>query len=108
MPETARDATSGAFGGNAEWFTTDISPATPQSQNAPIFMLTFAINTLSPVEVTLDSGANFVALRDEQGNTDFQPNTTYTRPIPVRNGDLFNVRATNALTVTYARVDEWS
>ena len=108
MPETARAITTGAKAANEEWFTTDATPGTPQSINAPVFVLTFAMDTTSPVEISLDSGANFVALRDETGSPTFNANTTYSRPFPVRTGDQVNVRATNGVTLLFARLDEWS
>lgn len=110
MPETARDLATGARGAGAVWFTPAIAPASTQGRplTAPVFMLTFAIDTTSAVEISLDNGATFVALRDETGATAFTANTNYTRPILVRNIDLFNVRAVAGVTIVYARLDEWS
>lgn len=107
MPEVAKDSASGARAGNAVWFATAVSP-NPRVEYAPIFMLTFSIDTNSVVEISVDNGVSFTALRDEVGGTTFNANQLYTRPIPVRSGDLFNVRATAAVTITFARLDEFS
>ena len=110
MPEVIKDAiTNQALASNAEWFTTDITVSENVAPDyAPIFMLTFAINASSAVEITLDSGTTFVNIRDEVGNGTFDADVYYSRPVIVRPGDTFNVRATAAVTVHYARVDEWS
>ena len=107
MPETARAEASGARAANAVWFATAVQPGAPMSITAPVFVLTFAIDTASPVEISLDNGVTFVILRDETGATSFAANTNYSRTIPVRDLDQFQVRATNAVTIVYARLDEW-
>ena len=110
MPEVIKDAIANqALASNAEWFSTDVTVSENVAPDyAPIFMLTFALDTSSAVQVTVDSGTTFVNLRDEVGNGTFDADVYYSRPVIVRPGDTFNVRATAAVTVRFARLDEWS
>lgn len=109
MPEVVKAETSGVKAANEEWFlstgdvTSGVSP-----DYGPLFMLTFAMDTSSAVEISLDSGATFVAIRDEVGNATFDANTYYSRPVIVRSVDQFTVRATAGVTLHFARLDEWS
>lgn len=107
MPEVIKADTSGAKAANEEWFGTDITSGVSPDY-APIFMVTFASDTSTAVEVTLDSGTTWVAIRDEVGNATFDADVNYSRPVIVRSVDQFNVRATTGVTLRYARVDEWS
>lgn len=92
----------GVKSANQEWFTVDcIDTKIPLNLSRQI-LINFAIDTVSVVEYTLDSGANWVAFNNKQ---QLDSNTGYEFGLRIRNGDLFNIRATEALTVIFSRVD---
>ena len=86
---------------NQEWFTSDIYD-TIQPLNRRRIRIHFAVNTVSVVEYTLDSGSTWIAFNNKQS---VNSNTGYEFELCIENDDLFNIRATQALTVLMARVD---
>lgn len=92
----------GSKSANQEWFTSDVSDDLVPLNLSRQILIHLAINTASVVEYTLDSGTNWVAFNNKQ---QLDSNTGYEFSMRIRNGDLFNIRATGALTVIFARVD---
>lgn len=92
----------GSKSANQEWFTIDCSDTKVPVNLSRQILIHFAISTDSVIEYTLDSGSNWVAFNNK---SPLSNNTGYELGLRIRNGDLFNIRATEALTVIFARVD---
>ena len=93
---------------NAEWFAADLSPETLSSdQEASKFRLSVAVSSAVDVQCTLDSGTTW--LKINSGNN-LIADALYIFDIPVRFGDTFNLRTTNAsgTTIRVCRVSEVS
>jgi hypothetical protein len=86
---------------NAKWFTTNIIDTTIPSGMTRKQIIHFAINTNSVVQYTLDD-TNWVNFNN--GNA-IDSNNGFVFTYFARNGDTINIRATQALTVIFARVD---
>ncbi len=85
----------------AKWFTLDITdPFLPAGMSRKV-IIHFAINTSSRVEYTLNN-SDWVAFNN--GNP-IGPDIGFQLDFMSRTGDIINIRATNALTVIFARVD---
>jgi len=83
------------------WFTLNITdPQIPLGLTRKQF-IHFAINTTSVVQYTLD-GTNWVNFNN--GNP-IDANNGWSFEFFARNGDTVNIRATEAVTVIFARVD---
>jgi len=96
------DNFSGALGGDAEWFSSDLSPSnTTPTGLGQQWTIEFSVDTASVVEYTLDSGATWISFKDgvmhvaDAGNKE---------TVIIDGADTFNIRATAALTVNYCRV----
>ena len=96
--------TSGAKAQNAEWFSSDIT-RTGGPQFSSKYRVSLAIDAEKTVEITLNSGTNWIKLN---GGTALTANCAYIFDIPVRASDTFNVRIpdSSGATVVYCRVDE--
>ena len=91
----------GAKSANQEWFSADIYDTIPANNRRRI-RIHIAVNTVSMVEYTMDSGVSWIALNNKQP---LNSNTGYEFEMCLDGDDLFNIRATQALTVLIARVD---
>ena len=99
---------SGAKAQNAEWFSADLQEQQVSEQfGASKFRITLAVNAEKKVQVTLDSGSNWVYLNE--GNA-LVADSLYMFDVGVRDGDNFNMRTDEAsgTTVTLCRVSEVS
>jgi len=85
-----------------EWFTTDVSDALVPTGLTREQFIHFAIDTDSAVQYTLDSGANWINFNS---GAVISANDGFIFSYFVRAGDLINIRATQAVTVIFARVD---
>ena len=85
-----------------EWFAADVSQAPEASGKARQFRIYYTTAGAVAVEYTLDSGANWIAIETSAIDT-------YRAPIyiPIRDGDLFNMRHGTAATspLVVCRVD---
>lgn len=91
----------GSKSANQEWFSTDIYDTITSTTRRRI-RVHLAVNTDSVIEYTLDSGTNWVAFNNKHP---VHNNCGYEFELSLQNGDLFNIRATQALTVIIARVE---
>ena len=83
---------------NTEWFATDLAP----TLNG-IFRLEVSVSAAVVIEVTFDSGSNFIALNS---NNTIGADQLFVFDIYVRVGDTFNIRIPTAggATVDIGRV----
>lgn len=93
---------TGVKSGNEEWFTTDVDDTRVLAGLTREQFIHFAIDTDSVVQYTLDSGSNWINFNSGEI---ISANDGFIFSYFVRNGDLVNIRATQALTVIFARVD---
>jgi len=93
------DDFSGVKAQNIEWFATDI-----KINDTGKIRMNVVVNSAVDVEITKDSGGVWIDL-NSGNNLGIDDETNFS--IPVRAGDLFNVRTTNAsgTTVRYCRLD---
>ena len=99
---------SGAKAQNIEWFSSDLSPETLQSdQEASKFRVTIAISSAVDIQCTLDSGTTWLKLNS--GNN-LIADALFIFDVPTRYGDLFNMRTTDAsgTTIRICRIAEVS
>jgi len=92
---------AGAKSANAKWFTADITNAFLPVNMSRKVIFNFAIDTSSRVEYTLDN-SQWVAFNN--GNP-VGANNAFQFDFMMRKGDIVNIRATQAVTVIFARVD---
>lgn len=86
---------------NQKWFTLDITDPTIPTNMTRKQIIHFAIDTSSVVQYTLDD-TNWVNFNN--GNP-IDNNNGFVFTYFARSGDTINIRATEALTVIFARVD---
>ena len=92
---------------NQEWFATDLSPFIDAPYTS-VYIITFSLSADSEVQVSHNSGTDWTNIRTQSDSVTFVTDNLYTVPVPVRNGDDFNMRAVAAVTIDIARIDEWS
>lgn len=101
--ETVGDVT-GSKTTNEEWFTTDLqTEMTHGSHEASKFRICCAIDNGRKVQVTLDSGTYWAYLN---GGDTLVQDSIYILEVPIREGDLFNMRADGDCDVKICRVSE--
>ena len=87
---------------NEEWFATDVSQAAEAAGQERQVRIYYTTADAVDVEYTRDSGSNWITLETSTADT-------YRAPvyIPIRDGDLFNMRHSTAATDTavVCRVD---
>ena len=100
----AGSSTSGAKAQNAEWFASDISSASFQTDRASKFRITLAVSSAVVVQITLDSGTTWVSLNS---NKALVADSAYAFDMPALQADTFNMRTNDAAgtTVRFCRVD---
>ena len=85
-----------------EWFATDVSQATEAAGEARKVRIYYTTAGAVDVEYSIDSGANWITIETSAIDT-------YRAPIyiPIRDGDLFNMRHGTAATTptVVCRVD---
>ena len=99
---------TGAKAQNVEWFSADLQEQQVSEQfGASKFRLTIGINSEVKVQVTLDSGSNWLYLN---GGNALVADSIYMFDVGVRDGDNFNMRTDDAsgTTVKLCRVSEVS
>ena len=102
--EIIAEITNEARAVNEPFFASDISPIGIDPNQAVSFFLTIAISTTSKLEVTLDGQVTWLALN--QGST-LQSDSLFLFVVPVKESDLFNIRASKATTVHLGRVGQF-
>lgn len=103
--EVVGDAT-GTKAQNVEWFASDLSPETLSGdQEASKYRITVAISSAVDIQCTVDSGTTWLKLNS--GNN-LVADALYVFDCPVRFGDTFNMRTTNAsgTTIRLCRISE--
>lgn len=90
---------------NAEFFATDVAPTLTSTTRAASLRLLIALSAAVKIEITLDSGTTWQSIN---ANAAVVAESLYKFDIPIRNGDLFNIRVPDVggATVRVCRVDE--
>jgi len=98
------DQFSGVVVTNQEFFTNAIKFSIRQGSSTKV-RVTLAVSSNSVIEATLDDGVTW--LKFNQGNN-ILAESIYDFDLPLRNGDLFNLRTTNpsGTTVRLCRLDQ--
>ena len=87
------------------FFASDIAPQNLLVGEAVSFFITVAITgSATKLQVTLDGQVNWLDIN--QGNT-LQSGALFLFIIPVAESDLFNIRASKAVTVNIARIGQF-
>ena len=96
---TAVGETSGSKAQNIEWFSSDL-----KRNQTTKFRVNIALDTSVVIEITKDSGTTWVTLN---GGVALVLDSEYTFDIPIRTGDLFNIRIPTGggATVHWCRID---
>lgn len=90
---------------NAKIFSPDVSPSTTINPSDGVyFVLTLCFDDRVEVQVTFDGGTNWCFLNEGEELRD--EGALHTFVIPVKDGDLFNVRSRSATGVKIVRVAE--
>lgn len=102
IPRLRDSVTNLARAADQEWFASDIIPTPPDDFGSDL-ILVFAYSVRAIIEVSYDSGANFVALNNNQK---VEAETLNSFELPVLNVDQVTFRADSAGTIRFARVLE--
>ena len=88
---------------NEAWFDTALQATNVQSGSLTAMRLQVSLDTASVIEISLDNGVTWAALFK---NVALKINTLYEFYIDVETTDQINFRATLAVTVNRARLDQ--
>ncbi len=88
---------------NQAWFATALQASGVSAGSLTALRVQVSLDTASVIEISLDDGATFDALFE---NVALKVNTLYEFYIDVEKADQVNFRATLAVTVNRARVDQ--
>lgn len=99
---------TGAKTQNTEWFSSDLTTETTSEQfSASKFRITIGITAEKKVQVTLDSGSNWLYLNSGDA---IKADSLYVFDVPVRQDSNFNMRTdeTGGCTIAVCNVSEVS
>jgi len=102
IPILKESVTALARNANEEWFASDIIP-TPADNFGSNIIIVFAYSVRAIIEVSLDSGATFVSLNN---NNKTEAESFNSFEFPVLNIDQVTFRADTAGTLRFARAFE--
>ena len=100
----AVDQFSGVVVTNQEFFTDSIKFSIRQGSSTKV-RITIVVNSNVPIQCTIDDGTTWLSFN--QGNN-IIANGIFAFDMPLRNGDLFNLRTTDpsGTTVLLCRLDQ--
>lgn len=99
---------TGTRAAEVDWFTSDLSPLTPEISNKKPakFVLQISISASAAIEIALD-GTNYSMLND---GTALSADTLYRFALSITYNDLFNMRTVSGsptVTVDICRIEEY-
>lgn len=94
------DGVAGAKSANQEWLAADFAPNIIAAFGQRIHVF-FAFNGADSIVQFTINGTDFRQIEEAA----LKDGVAYHKVIPLRQGDLFNIRAVTGITLDYCRVD---